>query len=441
MKKNIKYILVFFGLFIFSYLSINMRISEINYFGISTNILKGRMPYRDIAYGITPLYSFFMSLLLVINKSYLMYIIMSSVIGTLIIYVIDLITKKGSSLFVAFILICSRPSPFLLILLLLLIIIRMELEKLKYYKIRFDYLIGFIAGCIFLINQVIGIFIIINIFITDKNKVNRFLGLVIPLLIFLNYLFITGSFTPCIGMLINGTFNMFNIKFSVYLILAIILVVALFVEKIRMKNYPNNSKLLSIALIFSLSMFMDNTANTLFMSLTLALLYFLLAYKNLENNFYVYLVGYAYLILLVIFIIINLIFNKPVFVTDLDYFKYILLDHDSYIYMKDINNSINKYKDYDIYIINDSSYLFKLNSGLEFSKCDLINKKDMSNKLSLDYINDIKSNCSNKTCIFYLVEDDDKNYLINNNIISFIKNNYGSINDFYNFNIYSNKTF
>ena len=65
----------------------------------------------------------------------------------------------------------------------MILIIRMELEMKKYYTYRYDFYIGLIAGLITMINPLIGLLTIISIFITKKNKVNRFIGLLLPILI------------------------------------------------------------------------------------------------------------------------------------------------------------------------------------------------------------------------------------------------------------------
>ncbi len=72
---------------------------------------------------------------------------------------------------------------FLFIACLLLAIIRMELERKKYYQIRYDYWIGALTAIVMLTNVWLGILLTIVLFQTNRNKKNRFLGWMILLFV------------------------------------------------------------------------------------------------------------------------------------------------------------------------------------------------------------------------------------------------------------------
>ena len=96
-------------------------------------------------------------------------------------------------------------------------------------------------------------------------------------------------------MLLTNSFSFFisqiglllpNLTVNLYSVFGIPLLLALGIERYRMRTLPNNKRILSIAMIMTLSVLITPSATTLFLSLLLALLYFLLAYREEEYGFF-----------------------------------------------------------------------------------------------------------------------------------------------------------
>ena len=97
-------------------------------------------------------------------------------------------------------------------------------------------------------------------------------------------------------------------------------------------------------------------------------------------------------------------------------------------YIEEINNYLDKYSDYDSYILGSLSYIVKLNLNIDINKYDIINNGNMGYNGSVVYINEIDNNCKNNKCLFFIRE----NELItksqtNKEILKYIINNYYKI--------------
>ena len=300
-KKRKKFWIYVPGLFLlflgFNTFVSSIHTSEIASFSASLGIVNGQVPYRDFLFSYMPLYHIIMSFFLYIFKTYQMVIIVNSAFAVVAFWTITKITRKGHLLFLAFLLL-ARPSSYLFIACLLLLIIRMELERKKYYQIRFDYWIGALSSCVLLTNLWLGILTSITLFQTSYNKKNRFLGWIIPIVCCFNYFLMTNSLLYFI-LHIKNQIPIFS--FQIYTVFGIILIVLLGIERYRMRNFPNNKKILSIAIIMALSTILSPSATTIFLSLIFALIYFTLAYREEEYIFFINIAGYIYLLILFCF--------------------------------------------------------------------------------------------------------------------------------------------
>lgn len=373
----------------------SIHTSEIASFGTSIGVLNGQVPYRDFLLPGLPLYQLVLSLFLSVSKTFEMYLLIHSLFAVIAFYIITKITKKGHPLFFAFLLL-ARPSPFLLIATLLLAIIRMELERKKYYQIRYDYWIGALTACVLLTNVWLGILLTIVLFQTNRNKKNRFLGWLIPVFCWINYMLLTNCasiFIAQIGMLLP-TFTI-----NAYSFFGIPLLLALGVERYRMRSLPNNKKILSLAMIMTLSIFLAPSATTLFLSLIFALLYFLLAYREEEYGFFANIGGYMYLAALGFFAIIVMITNSYTVSSNLNGFQNTILK-------KEEESSLNAVKQTWENATNVFMYspAFSFWSGQETTAnwYDLYDiylyyQENLETKLS--------PQCANTSCVFVIDQD------------------------------------
>lgn len=372
-RKYIKYIIVFLCALVFSYLSCSIRSNEVLSLRITNSFISGLIPYKDF---ISPSSYLFYISLIPFSFNYLSLYFYSSILVTLIIYVLDKTTTKGEYLFYSFLLVAARPNEVLLILLLMIMIIRMELEVKKYYIYRYDFYIGLISGLITLINPLLGLLTIISIFITDKNKVNRLIGLLlpIPVLILINIMTLN-----IITYFKYSFINIININIDAYFIFFIIILISIIVEKIRMIKYKNNSLILNLILILNISLLYYKDISTLFSIFTLIVLYIVLAYKKDEVNNIFNMVGILYIAFLFIVMVYsslnntiimdngilkNLLINKDI-VDDINYFnnldnEYYLIDESTYLYNKDLRREYYTRINKDNYLDNcKNSYIFK----------------------------------------------------------------------------------
>ena len=383
------------GFVLFNSFVSSIHTSEIASFGTSIGILNGQVPYRDFLLPGLPLYHLLMSLFLLVSKTYQMYILVHSFFAVIAFYIITKITKKGHSLFFAFLLL-ARPSPFLFIACLLLAIIRMELERKKYYQIRYDYWIGALTAIVMLTNVWLGILLTIVLFQTNRNKKNRFLGWMIPIICWINSMLLTNSFSffiSQIGLLLP------NLTVNLYSVFGIPLLLALGIERYRMRTLPNNKRILSIAMIMTLSVLITPSATTLFLSLLLALLYFLLAYREEEYGFFASVGGYMYLSALGCFAIIVMVTNSYTVSSNLKGFQNTVLKKEeeesliavqetwknaentfmyspSYPFWKEQETATNLYDLYDILLYYQDDFQTELNARCETSSCVFVISQD-----------------------------------------------------------------
>lgn len=376
----------------------NIHPNELTSFGASIGILNGQVPYRDFLLPSLSFYHLLMALFLFLFKTYQMYILVHAFFAVVAFYIITKITKKGHALFFAFLLLV-RPSFFLFIACLLLAIVRMELERKKYYQIRYDYWIGALTAIVFLTNIWLGILLTIVMFQTNHNKINRLLGWLIPIICFINYMVLTNSFSFFVSQirLLLPHFTM-----NLYTIFIIPLLFALGFERYRMRLFPNNRKVLALAIIMTLSIFFSPSITTLFLSLLFALLYFLLAYRDEEYGFFVNIAGYMYLSALACFAIIVFFTNSYTISSNLEGFQNTVLKKEdetsllsvlergqntanifmysaSYPFWKEQKDIPNLYDLYDILLYYQDDFQTKLNACCETSSCVFVIDQDAPN--------------------------------------------------------------
>ena len=247
MKKIWKYVILFVVfLFAMTVFYLPFRLDTYVNYGFSYGIVNGQIPYNDFNI-IVPLFSpFLYSILLVFNKSILVYYIEQAILLVVFsIYLFKLLDNKAwfviASLFCPFIFLfayCMFPGYNFIILLELLLLIYYE-EK------QSDSIIGIIAGMAVITKHSVGIpiFIVAILYPLLKNKnwkssLKRLLFGLIPILIFLIYLLCSSSLTSFIDYCLLGMddfTNSFQYS-SYYLVLIIILLILISIKFFKTKN-------------------------------------------------------------------------------------------------------------------------------------------------------------------------------------------------------------
>ncbi len=210
LKDNIKYFIVFsmalFCLIFFGHL--NSYESVWNY-GFSYAFAIGEIPYVDFNMIIPGFYNFIMSLGLHISHNNLVFLIEQSILITLTFLIVYKMYGKKAWIFLFFMSLlgffafCPTYNFFLMFLTIL--IIYLEKEKSS------DYLLGFLLGLCILTKHTVGVFLVIPSFIfyfKDKKKLfKRFIGCLVPCVIFVIYLLIVGAFEEFFDLCILGLFD------------------------------------------------------------------------------------------------------------------------------------------------------------------------------------------------------------------------------------------
>ncbi len=210
LKDNIKYFVVFslalFSLVFFAHL--NSYESIWNY-GFSYAFAIGEIPYVDFNMITPGFYNFVMSLGLHLSHNNLVFLIEQSILITLTFLIVYKMYGKKAWVFLFFMSLlgffafCPTYNFFLMFLTILII----YLEKEK----KSDYLIGFLLGLCILTKHTVGVFLVIPSFIfyfKDKNRLfKRFIGCLIPCVIFVIYLLLIGAFKEFFDLCILGLFD------------------------------------------------------------------------------------------------------------------------------------------------------------------------------------------------------------------------------------------
>ena len=106
--------------------------------------------------------------------------------------------------------------------------------------------------------------------------------------------------------------------------------------------------------------------------------------------------------------------------------------------LREITNFIKKEKSYDsLYVVDDFSYLIKINLNADITQYDLLNNGNMGYRGSRRIISEINNYCLNNKCMF-IVKDYVENTQLNHNIYNYVVDNYSFYKEVDIFKVYSN---
>ena len=241
---NKRYLFIFFfSFFILTFFASNIAVYDsIWNYSFSYAIARGEIPFLDFNMIIPGFYNFIMAIgLKLISNNILVYFLEQSLLVTISFYFLYKMYDKKAwvylfamslPLFIAF-------SPTYNFGIFFLATIILYLEKNK----KNDYLIGILLGLTVMTKHSIGIFFLIpSLFICFKDYkrlLKRFVGLIIPWVIFLIYLIITGSLYQFLDLCVFGMFDFAsnNSDFiPIYCVLSIILLILNIIYIIKNKN-------------------------------------------------------------------------------------------------------------------------------------------------------------------------------------------------------------
>lgn len=394
MKKNfLILLLLFILLLIFNLFLYPITLDEIWNYGFSYNILNGKIPYLDFNIVLTPLFSFIMTLpLMIFGNNILVFNIFNIfiILGCFLLLhnlIDDNMWVCALIFFIPFPILYPSYNLFLLFLFLYLI----YLEKNE----KSDYLIGFIVGCLILTKQSVGVFLLLPCllyYLKNKKKfISRLIGCIIPCSIFLIYLLITKSFMSFLDLCLFGLFdfagnNSVTSKFYLFVFILICLVTIIFIVK-EPKNIYNYYALM----FYSISMPLFDAYHVGFQILVFVLLCFI------NFNFLKRLPIYSFAIFLVVYACLfvsysygNISSFKKMYPNNINHFEYRYLGSKQVDFTNEVSNYIKKNKDYKYMFLDSNGYYFRIINDESASYLDLINMGNWGYNGSDKLINSIK---------------------------------------------------
>lgn len=421
MKKIIKYMVLFILILIWNLIVMELNLDEIWNYGFAHNIATGLIPYKDFNMVITPLFPFMMSIFLYIfNSNMLIFHIVWAFISTFLIYIIFKSLKdKGWIIFLSlfFIFPIIMPNYNMLIYYLLILIVLAEKAK------KSDYLIGILIALTILTKHTVGFFLILpSLYYIKKPKkiIKRFIGITIPISIFVIYLLFTKSLNYFIDLCILGLFdfakensNLLNIY---VLFTFLLLIFIIFIIKKDKKNITNYYVLSFISIVFPI---FDLYHFWVFFSFFL-FVYLLNHNINLKINIKLFTIGL--LILMPFMYLENRFKEHIIYPNRINKFEYRFLSKNEINYTNKIISFMNKNNNRKIINLDADSYYFKIVTNKKIEKLDLINRGNWGYNGKDKIIKEIKKN---KDAIYLLDRRiiEEKNNQLEKVAIKYIINN------------------
>ena len=345
-KKNYYYFIFFIFIFLlYSYIAYPLLYADptANY-AFSYAIVQGEIPYLDFNIISTPLYSYLLSVGLLIWNNFSMILLEQALLVTIMFYLLNKIfDKKGFILlitvnFVGFF--CINPTYNYMAVFMLVLILLFE----KKYSDK-DYLIGILIGLAILSKHTIGAFFIlpsIIYYFKDKKKLlRRFIGLLCVGIIFILFLLITGSFMQFLDLCIFGLFDFSSNNShptTIYFYLSILIFLISLIITIKNKNDITNYYLL-FTYAFVVPIFDLHHFSYYIFCFSMQLLQFIKKYET-----------YLSKLSLLLFVIISTLFGinvrsieTPVLNKKINHYQYIFNG------VKNYDNNISIFKMFDKY--------------------------------------------------------------------------------------------
>lgn len=373
LKYGFLFLFFLYGLII----SYNMFFGDsIANLGFSYAIVKGEVPYNDFNL-IIPLFSpLFYAIPLFIYNSAITFYITQAALLTLFFYLLE--KDLENKIYIFFMVICfSFPIPLFSalfpgynFLLFFLIIVLIYLEKMDVN----DFFVGFIIGLCIITKHTIGVFLIIpSIIFYYKNPrklLFRFIGLLIPNLIFLIYLLFTKSFNNFINLCVFGLFDFANKNATynnLFLIMVAIFCLIYFIY-VLFKSKNIKYYYLFFSILFIVPLFDDYHMSYF----VLATLYVWLDRCDFSSKNILLLSKVMIFLLVGIWSLICFSVMEYHFINYSYYpFRYMSKGmEDDYKYLDSV---LRKYKNVNLFLLGTENYFYKMNNGRKINYYDLPN--------------------------------------------------------------------
>ena len=360
-RENIKYVVVFFivlvALTFFS--NLNCYDAAWNY-GFSYAFSKGEVPFKDFNMITPGLYNFVMSLGLHISHNNLLFLIEQSLLITLTFFIVYKMYGKKSWLFLFFMVFPSfyafTPTYNFFLMFLTILLIYLEKEEAN------DYLIGVVLSLCILTKHTVGIFLVIPSFIfyfKDKKKLlKRFIGCLIPGIIYVVYLLFIGALKYFFDLFVlclfefaskNGEFILIYVALT-FILLVLNVLYVIFNRKDIMGYYILCFFSVMIP-IFSFYHF------SVYLAICSLMLLSILKKKDIPDNY----LGFLGIVLTLITFSFNLTFVRGEYFFHVHNFDYLYSTKESRDNFKRLNDLYLKYRDdSSVNILSSKGVLIKI---------------------------------------------------------------------------------
>lgn len=387
MKKYYKLIFLYGLIVAFNMLWIPNNLDEIWNYGFSYALRLGEIPYKDFNMVITPLFSFIMTIPLLIVNNYLSYVLFYSIFITIEYYLLFQIMEKKSWIlllisFLFFPIIYPTYNSFFLFLMVLII----YLEKKDFANK--DYIIGFLIACCILTKQSAGIFFVIpTLLFYKRNKMSirkRVIGFSVPIILFCMYLIVTHSFKAFLNLCVFGLFD-FSGNFQGFngsmIIFILIIGISIYFLKKNKEDIEGYYLVLSYLLYVPLFDFL----HLYYVLFSFAFLIFIDT-KEYKIKYELFFAGCLLAVLLIMGRASDVIHYKK---NKLSHFEYKNIAEQNVRYTQKI---IKYMKENDVIIYHDDSYFYRIVSNQKIGYLDLLNHGNHGYRGNKELIRLIKEN-------------------------------------------------
>lgn len=402
-KKRIVFLaLLFFGCLFFTLICNPLNLDEVWNYGFSYNIYSGLIPYQDFNMVIPPFYPFFMSLFFHLFSSGILAMhIVNAIIVCVSLYLLFLLLDKRAYLVLLFfffpvVVVFPNYNFFLVFLVILLI----HLEKLAQKNNQYHLLIGFILGLAILTKHTVGICLVLPslYYWADKKLLyKRLVGIFLPLLVFLLYLFFSETFMSffdlCVlGLLdFTGNWKGLNIYFLFYVVL---LIGNIYLIKKDTKNIVCYYILAFGSILIPIF--------DIYHFVCYWLIYLIMILPKIKKDY----VQYFLLTSVTLVILACLLFfsycgdGKIIYPNDLSKFEYRFINEKNLKFTKEVLHYIQNNPSKEIIFLDPNAYYFRLILGQECGYLDLINTGNWGYHGSQKLLKDVSE--KKKNVLFFI---------------------------------------
>lgn len=360
-RENIKYVVVFFivlvALTFFS--NLNCYDAAWNY-GFSYAFSKGEVPFKDFNMITPGLYNFVMSLGLHISHNNLLFLIEQSLLITLTFFIVYKMYGKKSWLFLFFMVFPSfyafTPTYNFFLMFLTILLIYLEKEEAN------DYLIGVVLSLCILTKHTVGIFLVIPSFIfyfKDKKKLlKRFIGCLIPVIIYVVYLLFIGASKYFFDLCVLGLFDFAN-KNGEFVLIYVALTFILLVLNVLYVIF-NRKDIMGYYILCFFSVMIPIFSFyhfSVYLAICSLMLLSILKKKDISDNY----LGFLGIVLTLITFSFNLTFVSGEYFFHIHNFDYLYSNKESRDNFKRLNDLYLKYRDdSSVNILSSKGVLIKI---------------------------------------------------------------------------------